>query len=244
MCSWPMASRPVGPDGFQPLDEAATTEVLEFYKAIAEASPPGELYWQQSRELYFAGKAAMIIWSPFILDELAGLRDSAPPTINDDPTSPELAERTGIVTNFAGPSNPDGAAWADIRYFGITADADTDVAHGLRRVLDVRRLHRDAGHRARGQVPGAPGHGDNPTAFVDAWATLDVGVDRRAPLGDLYEAEMIDEIVGGLDVAQRWGVAEGSAGAGLEDDQQPGRSTGSCASTSTACATRRQPSRR
>jgi multiple sugar transport system substrate-binding protein len=29
----------------------------------------------------------MIIWSPFILDELAGLRDSAPPTINDDPTS-------------------------------------------------------------------------------------------------------------------------------------------------------------
>jgi multiple sugar transport system substrate-binding protein len=36
-----------------------------------------------------------------------------------------------------------------------------------------------------------------------------VGVDRRAPLGDLYAAEMIDEIVGGLDVAQRWGVADG-----------------------------------
>jgi multiple sugar transport system substrate-binding protein len=28
-------------------------------------------------------------------------------------------------------------------------------------------------------------------------------------LGDLYAQEMIDEIVGGLDVAQRWGVAEG-----------------------------------
>jgi multiple sugar transport system substrate-binding protein len=73
----------------------------------------------------------MIIWSPFILDELAGLRDSAPPTINDDPTSRELAERTGIVTNFAGPSNPDGAAWADIRYFGITADADTEAAQSF-----------------------------------------------------------------------------------------------------------------
>ena len=35
----------------------------------------------------------MIIWSPFILDELAGLRDSAPPTINSDPTSGELASR-------------------------------------------------------------------------------------------------------------------------------------------------------
>ena len=119
---------PVGPDGFSPLDEAATIEVLEFYKAIAEASPPGDLYWDQSRTLYFSGNAAMIIWSPFILDELAGLRDSAPPTINDDPTSPELASKTGIVTNFAGPSNPDGAAWGDVRYFGITADAATDAA--------------------------------------------------------------------------------------------------------------------
>ena len=70
----------------------------------------------------------MIIWSPFIMDELAGLRDSAPPTINSDPTSPELASKTGFITNFSGPSNKKGAAWADIRYFGITADADTDEA--------------------------------------------------------------------------------------------------------------------
>ena len=67
---------PVGADGFQALDEAKTTEALDFYKAIAEASPPGELYWNQARSLYFAGDAAMIIRSPFILDELAGLRDS------------------------------------------------------------------------------------------------------------------------------------------------------------------------
>jgi len=96
---------PVGGEGFAELDTTKTTEVLDFYKAIAKASPPGELYWKQSRELYFAGKAAMIIWSPFILDELAGLRDSAPPTITDDPTSAELASKTGIVTTFAGPSN-------------------------------------------------------------------------------------------------------------------------------------------
>ena len=50
---------------------------------------------------------------------------------------------------------------------------------------------------------------DEPGKFKDLWATLPVGVDRKAPLGDLYAQEMIDEIVGGLDVAQRWGVAEG-----------------------------------
>ena len=204
---------PVGPDGVQDLDEAATIEVLEFYKAIAEASPPGDLYWDQSRTLYFAGEAAMIIWSPFILDELAGLRDSAPPTINDDPMTRDLAAATGVVTNFAGPSNPDGAAWGDVRYFGITSDASTDAA------MEFVEYSMSEGYGAtlaiapEGKFPVRRGTADNPTAFADLWATLDVGVDRRAPLGDLYEASMIDEIVGGLDVAQRWGVAEGQLSA-------------------------------
>jgi len=200
---------PVSSDGFAPLDEAKTTEVLEFYKAIVESSPPGDLYWKQSRELYFSGNAAMIIWSPFILDELAGLRDSAPPTINDDPTSPELASKTGVVTTFAGPSNADGAAWGDVRYFGITADADTDAA------MDFVKFSMDEGYTQtlsiapEGKFPVRRGNAENPTAFVDAWSKLPVGVDRKAPLGDLYAQEMIDEIVGGLDVAQRWGVKEG-----------------------------------
>ena len=200
---------PVSADGFTPLDEAKTTEVLDFYKAVSGASPPGELYWKQSRELYFAGKAAMIIWSPFILDELAGLRDSAPPTINDDPTSSELASKTGIVTNFAGPSNPDGAAWGDIRYFGITSDAATDAA------MDFVRFSMDEGYTQtlsiapEGKFPVRRGNADSPMAFTEAWSQLPVGVDRKAPLGDLYAQEMIDEIVGGLDVARRWGVAEG-----------------------------------
>ena len=200
---------PVDENGFSPLDEAATTEVLDFYKAIAKASPPGELYWQQSRELYFAGKAAMIIWSPFILDELAGLRDSAPPTITEDPTSGELASKTGIVTNFSGPSNPEGAAWGDIRYFGITTDASTDAA------MEFVEFSMSDGYPStlsiapEGKFPVRKGNADDPQAFSKAWAELPVGVDRKAPLGDLYAQDMIDEIVGGLDVAQRWGVAEG-----------------------------------
>jgi len=203
---------PVDEGGFAPLDEAKTTEVLEFYKAIAEASPPGELYWDQSRTLYFSGNAAMIIWSPFILDELAGLRDSAPPTITDDPTSAELASKTGIVTNFAGPSNPEGAAWADIRYFGITSDADTDAA------MDFVKFSMDDGYTQtlsmapEGKFPVRKGTAEDPDKFEEAWATLPVGVDRKAALGDLYEASMIEEIVGGLDVAQRWGVAENQLG--------------------------------
>ena len=200
---------PVDANGLAPLDEAKTAEVLDFYKAIAMASPPGELYWKQSRELYFAGKAAMIIWSPFILDELAGLRDSAPPTINDDPTSSELASRTGVVTNFAGPSNPDGAAWGDVRYFGITSDASTDAAMEFVQFSMNEGYAQTLSIAPEGKFPVRRGNAGNPSAFTEAWSMLPVGVDRKAPLGELYAQEMIDEIVGGLDVAKRWGVAEG-----------------------------------
>jgi multiple sugar transport system substrate-binding protein len=110
---------------------------------------------------------------------LAGLRDSAPPTINDDPTSRDLAERTGIVTNFAGPSNPDGAAWADIRYFGITADANTDVAQ------DFVEYSMSDGYTAtlaiapEGKFPVRNGTADNPTAFTRCLGAARRG--RRPP---------------------------------------------------------------
>ena len=200
---------PVDDSGFKALDAKKTKEVLEFYKAIVKASPPGELFWKQSRELYFAGKAAMIIWSPFILDELAGLRDSAPPTINNDPTSPELASKTGIVTNFAGPSNKAGAAWGDIRYFGITSDADIEAAQKFVAYSMNEGYTNTLAIAPEGKFPVRRGDKDNGSKFIDAWSKLPVGVDRKKPLAELYPSDMIGEIVAGLDVAQRWGVKEG-----------------------------------
>lgn len=200
---------PVDSKGIAKLDEAKTIEVLEFYKALVKASPDGELYWKQSRELYFAGKAAMIIWSPFILDELAGLRDSAPPTINDDPTSSALAAMTGIVTNLAGPSNPAGAAWGDVRYFGITSDAEVDDAMKFVEYSMNEGYTKTLSIAPEGKFPVRRGDGKNPKAFVEAWSKLPVGVDRKAPLSELYSQDMIDRIVDGLDVAQRWGVSDG-----------------------------------
>jgi len=182
---------------------------LEFYKKIAKASPEGELYWKQSRELYFAGKTPMIIWSPFIMDELAGLRDSAPPTINDDPTSSELASKTGFITNFSGPGNKKGAAWADVRYFGITADADTDEAKQFIMYSMDEGYTSTLSIAPEGKFPVRRGNSTDPEAFTKAWSKLPVGVDRKAALTDLYSADVINNIVAGLDTASRWGVKEG-----------------------------------
>ena len=200
---------PVNKNGFSKLDEKATSEVLNFYKKIAKASPAGELYWKQSRAIYFAGKAAMIIWSPFILDELAGLRNSAPPTINDDPTSKELAQKTGIVTTFGGPSNPSGAAWADIRYFGVTSDAKTDIASEFVKYSMKDGYTATLSIAPEGKFPVRRGEPLNTSKYVKAWSKLPVGVDRKAPLSELYSPLTIDKIVAGLETADRWGVSEG-----------------------------------
>ncbi|MEL6424603.1 MAG: extracellular solute-binding protein [Pseudomonadota bacterium] len=200
-------------NGYSPVgDDSATKlkEVLELYKATADASPAGELYWKQSRELYFAGKTAMIVWSPFIMDELAGLRDSAPPTINDDPTSRELASKTGFVTQVAGPSNPAGAGYADIRYMGVTTDADTDASVAFINFVmdegygDILRMAPE------GKFPVRRGTADDPEKFVNQWASLPVGVDRKAPLADIYPQDVIDNIVAGLSTGDRWGLKEGA----------------------------------
>jgi multiple sugar transport system substrate-binding protein len=151
----------------------------------------------------------MIIWSPFILDELAGLRDSDPPTINDDPTSRELASKTAVITRLAGPSNPDGAAWADIRYFGITSDADTDAAAAFVKFSVDDGYTKTLSIAPEGKFPVRRGTAGEPQKFVDAWAVLPVGVDRKAPLADLYPPEVIASIVSGLETADRWGVKEG-----------------------------------
>tara|TARA_B100000989_G_scaffold155283_1_gene115848 strand:+ start:224 stop:1567 length:1344 start_codon:yes stop_codon:yes gene_type:complete len=200
---------PVNKNGFSKLDEKATSEVLNFYKKIAKASPSGELYWKQSRAIYFAGKAAMIIWSPFILDELAGLRNSAPPTINDDPTSNELAQKTGIVTTFGGPSNPSGAAWADIRYFGVTSDAKTDVAAEFVKYSMKDGYTATLSIAPEGKFPVRRGEPVNTDKYIKAWSKLPVGVDRKAPLSELYSPVTINKIVSGLETANRWGVSEG-----------------------------------
>ena len=200
---------PVGKDGFKALEVGPTTEVLNFYKTLAEASPPGELYWKQSREVYLDGRAAMIIWSPSILDELGGLRDSAPVTIGDDPTTKELANKTGIITTFAGPSNPDGAAWGDVRYFGITSDAETDVAKEFVKFSMDKGYMQTLSIAPEGKFPVRSGSKDDKNKFTTAWSMLPVGVDRKAPLSDIYAPEIIADIVDGLKVAKRWGVEEG-----------------------------------
>ena len=151
----------------------------------------------------------MIMWSPFILHGLAGLRDGVPVTMFDDPTTDELARITGFETSLAGPSNPDGAGWADVRYFGITVDADIDAAQAFVEYKMSEAYLDTLEVAAVGKHPVRLGTRDNPTKFIDGWADLDIGEDRSGVMSDFYDPEVIQSIFDGLETGTRWGFEKG-----------------------------------
>ena len=100
-------------------------------------------------------------------------------------------------------------AWADVRYFGITADADTDEAKQFIMYSMDEGYTSTLSIAPEGKFPVRRGNSSDPEAFTKAWSKLPVGVDRKAPLSDLYDPDVINNIVAGLDTANRWGVKEG-----------------------------------
>ncbi len=199
----------VDDEGNITLDTPAMVEFLEFYGELVDMSPPGNLYWLQSRELYQAGQAAMIVWSPFILDELAGLRDDVPVPADEPHESGWLARNSGFVTSISGPSYPEGAGWTQVSGLGITVDADIDAAQEF-----VAYLLNDGyldwlGMAAEGKFPVRYGTPEEPTRFIEGWAGLEVGVTRLAPLSEFYSAAVIDDLIAGLETGDRWAFPQG-----------------------------------
>lgn len=192
------------------LNTPACVEAIQFYgDLMSNYSPPGVQDVVSTRATYFAGQSGMIVWSPFILDEMAGLRDSAFPACPecaDDPAY--LAKNSGIVPAFAGPSGAP-AQYGQISYMGITTDADTDAA------VEFLKFWFNEGYldwlsvSVEGKFPMRQGTPDNPMQFIDGWKQLETGVDRKAKLGDIYSDEVINTLIQGAGSFDRWGFAQG-----------------------------------
>jgi multiple sugar transport system substrate-binding protein len=190
------------------LNTPAMIASLEFYGKLARFTPPGNLYWLHTRMDYLSGRAAMIVWSPFILDELSGLR-------RDQPVVPDLAKgepgflarNTGFVTAISGPGG--SAQYGQINYFGITRDADRKAAKAWVGFLLTEGYLEWLGMAAEGKLPVRRGTPDSPARFVDGWRDLEFGVTSRARISQFYGPEVADALVAGVEAFDRWGFSEG-----------------------------------
>jgi len=192
-------------------DSPECVEAMKFFTNLMDNySAGGAQDVVSTRASYFAGQAGMIVWSPFILDEMAGLRDSAFPACDECIDNPAyLAENSGIVTAIAGPSG-EPRQYGQISYMGIGTGSDTEAAQQFLEFWFSDDAYTDwLQTSVEGKFPMRSGTADNPTEFIDTWKTLETGVDRKAPLSEFYSQETIDRIAEGANSFARWGFPQG-----------------------------------
>ena len=168
---------------------------ITFYtNLIKNGSVAGVQDADTTRAAYFAGDAGMIVWSSFLLDELAGLRNDALPTCDEcksDPTVPREEQRHRHrhqrARAAARPSSARRSPFVDRQGRPTRRPAQQFVEYMMSDgYVDWLGLAPE------GKFPTRLGTADNPTEYTDAWGKLQAGVDTKKPLGDIYPKDVIE----------------------------------------------------
>jgi ABC-type glycerol-3-phosphate transport system substrate-binding protein len=113
------------------LDSPPCRTVFRYYVALARNGAHGSggpTTRDTARDAYLAGRTAMMFWSPFVLDAIAGLRDDAKPSCpqcRDDAAF--LARNSGLVGPLSsGHGTP--AQYGSITSWGVFQGADADAS--------------------------------------------------------------------------------------------------------------------
>jgi|1186.fasta_scaffold16478_2 multiple sugar transport system substrate-binding protein len=201
----------VNDDGDVTFDSDECVEALDFYGQLQQNySVTGAQDVDTTRAAYFAGQGAMLIWSSFILDEMAGLRNDALPTCPECKADPAfLAENSGVVTSLQGPSGSEPATFGEITSWTITADAATDPSEEFVKYMMTDGYEPWISIAPEGKIPVRAGNSPGSTEYSDAWAGMDVGVDTKAPLSQFYGQDVIDALNTGADTISRWAIPQG-----------------------------------
>ncbi len=209
-------------EGAVTFDSPACVEALRYYGDLAQNfSVEGNQDVDSTRGTYFAGRAAMVFWSPFLLDGMAGLRDDTRPSCpecKDDPAF--LAENSGLVGPLGGPGGE--SQFGQVSTFNISVDAETEAAQELVEYLMSDGYTRWLGLSPQGKYPVRLGDAQDPERFAQAWEELESGVDRKAPLSRFYSDESIASLREGVQSFRRWGFAQGQGAlVGALSGEQP-----------------------
>lgn len=201
----------VNEEGDVELDSDACVSAFEFYGELTgDYSVPGAQDVDTTRATYFAGDAAMFIWSSFVLDELAGLREDAKPSCPECLADPAfLAANTGVVTSIAGPDADAAAQFGEITSWTITEGANTEASQSFVEYMMSDGYEPWIAIAPEGKVPVRTGTPEEPSRFSDMWASLPAGVDTKAPLSDFYAPEVLAAVAAGPEDLARWGITQG-----------------------------------
>jgi multiple sugar transport system substrate-binding protein len=108
----------------------------------------------------------------------------------------------------SGPDTTTPGAFGEITSWVITQEANSAATELVQYMLSDGYTGWLA-QSPEGKVPVRTGTQDNPTEYADAWADLEMGVDTRATMADVYPPEVVETITGIADDMDRWALPQG-----------------------------------
>nr|WP_199550378.1 extracellular solute-binding protein [Streptomyces sp. N35] len=193
------------------LDSPQCVAAFAAYDTLArEYGAPGTQTVDSTRATYFAGKSSMVIWSSFLLDELAGLRKDALPSCAECKGDSEfLAENSGIVTTLKGEDGAKAAQFGEITSWVTTKTAESEASKKFIEYMMGAGYEGWFGMAPEGKIPVRNGTAAAPEKYLDAWRSSEIGVDSRKPLNQVFSDQLLDQLADGVSNMQRWGITQG-----------------------------------
>ncbi len=176
---------PFDEEGNVTMNTPEMVEALAFYASLQDCAAPGPNYWNQARQFYITGQSAMLFYSSYVMDDLAGLQEGVEPTVE------ELSAKTGFAPVMIGASG-DKATYGQLVTLGIMEGTDTAAAVEWVKFL-LTEGYMDILYIApNGKLPvRAPA--------VAGWI--------KHEIFETYPPEVLEAIASGFDTAQRWAFA-------------------------------------
>ena len=186
------------------LDSEACVETFAAYQKLAAVSDKGDQDVESTRAAYLAGKAAMVVWSPHLLDEIANL-DANFPVTADNPA--DLAKNTGVVGGLTGTFNDDPTGFGLTINYAILRGAATESAKKYVEYVMSDGYIDTLAMTPEGRAPVRTGTKDDSEAYTTAWAALPLGTDpkNQKPFDEVYGTDVIEEVVNAANSFTRWG---------------------------------------
>ncbi|WP_028804795.1 ABC transporter substrate-binding protein [Streptomyces sp. 142MFCol3.1] len=181
------------------------------YDALArEYGAPGTQSVDSTRATYFAGRSSMIIWSSFLLDELAGLRKDALPSCPQcKKDSAYLSSNSGIVTALKGPDAAKAAQFGEITSWVTTKTAETAASREFIEYMMGTGYESWFGMSPEGKIPVRHGTAAQPDRYISAWRHSNIGIDTKKPFDQVYPADVLNQLADGVSNMRRWGITQG-----------------------------------
>ncbi|GAA2428730.1 ABC transporter substrate-binding protein [Streptomyces macrosporus] len=193
------------------LDSPACRRAFTAYDRLARLhGAPGTQSVDSTRATYFSGESSMIVWSSFLLDELAGLRDDALPSCAECEADKEfLSRNSGIVTALSGPDGAEPAQFGEVTSWAVTKTAEKAAAEKFIEYMMSDGYEEWFGMAPEGKIPVRAGTVDDPQRYLRAWRASEAGVDTRKPMNQVYPDALLDQLAEGVGDMKRWGITEG-----------------------------------